>query len=97
MSKSEQMKAMKELQELAFALQETVLFLDSYPDNSAAKRHYAEVSRAYRQAVASYERQYGPLSVMAGTDSNMDTWQWVKTPWPWELGFPTDSDVGGEV
>jgi spore coat protein JB len=106
MSKSEQAKAMQQLQELSFQIQEAVMYLDGHPDNSAALRYYHRVSKAYRDAAQRYEEMYGPLTVCGcgggsheGTDGGANdcaaaserNWVWVNGPWPWESTFPNNA------
>ena len=31
-----------------------------------------------------YEREFGPLT-MNGLNMGMDRWNWVNSPWPWEV------------
>lgn len=88
--KSEQEMALRRLQELAFALQETVLFLDGHPQNTAAHRYYETLMNEYREKTAAYEAAYGPLTVMAptptaGRNARDGLWMWSMTPWPWEM------------
>lgn len=93
----EQAKAMQELQKLSFAMYETLLFLDSHPDSTAAMRYYKEVAQAYETAKKAYEGKYGPISISGGNQSvGGTTWTWVEGPWPWEVDFPNNLNNGGE-
>ncbi len=94
----EQAKAMHQLQKLSFAMYETILFLDSHPDNSAAMRYYHDVAEAYETAKRAYEEKYGPISISGGTHNvHGDSWTWVDGPWPWEVDFPNNTNANGEV
>lgn len=95
---TEQEQALREIQELAFALQETVLYLDCHPRNTAALRFYRDTMRRYGERVRAYEAAYGILSPLTPyTDvPERETWDWSTQPWPWET---EDEAIGrsGEV
>ena len=82
---------MLRLQELSFALKETQLFLDGHPANRKALAYYAETQAEYDLLKEEYERTYAPIT--AGAAENDTAWRWVRTPWPWEYGFPDTGDV----
>lgn len=77
---------MHQLQELDFSIQETVLYLDAYPDCGAAMKHYRELVCKRRSLAEQYEKQYGPLTAMGNGERS--SWQWVSAPWPWHPDFP---------
>ena len=31
-----------------------------------------------------YAKLYGPLTIDTGNDSNLNSWQWMEQPFPWE-------------
>jgi len=71
----------RQLQQYSFSVFETALFLDSHPDNAKAISYYNEMRDKLKEITELYEEQYGPLTI----ESNQgETWEWVKTPWPWE-------------
>lgn len=72
----------KELQEVDFALVELGLYLDSHPDCTKALAMYRELQEKSAALSAEYEQQFGPL--VAGGSGNVDYWDWVATPFPWE-------------
>ena len=82
---------MLRLQELSFALKETELFLDGHPANRKALAYFAETKAEYDLLKEEYERTYAPIT--PGADTNATEWRWVRTPWPWEYGFPDTGDV----
>lgn len=75
--------AMRKVQMLSFALDDTILFLDTHPTSQPALAFFAETQKEYVEAVAEYEAEFGPLT--AGDTDSMRGWQWVETPWPWEM------------
>lgn len=65
-----------------FALVETILYLDAYPENRGALEYYQSLSNERARLIEQYEKTVGPLTA-CGNKSNT-SWDWVKTPWPWE-------------
>ena len=88
---SRQEEMMLRLQELSFALKETELFLDGHPENRRALAYYAETKKEYDILAAEYGKTYAPIT--PGAAENATAWSWVRTPWPWEYGFPDGGDV----
>ena len=82
---------MLRLQELSFALKETELFLDGHPENRRALAYYAEQKAEYDTLKAEYEATYAPITPNA--NENDTAWRWVRSPWPWEYGFPDGGNV----
>lgn len=76
-------EAMMAMQMYGFALDDTILFLDTHPDNKAALAFYSDTRKKYIEAVEDYELQFGPV-----TADDVDTdngWSWINSPWPWEM------------
>lgn len=70
------------LRALDFAIQETVLYLDAYPENQQALKYYHELLAQREQVMESYEKNCGPLTIYGNMSRN--SWDWVEGPWPWE-------------
>ena len=70
------------LQALDFAIQETVLYLDAYPECSEALTYYHALIAEREKALALYEKQCGPHTVYGNVSRT--SWDWVRGPWPWE-------------
>jgi spore coat protein JB len=75
--------AMKLVYELGFVMTETVLYLDTHPDDAEALAYYAEMKEKYHDAVMYYSRNFGPLNSLHVNAENY--WSWVLTPMPWEV------------
>ena len=80
--RNEKAMIMKNIYELGFALVETMLYLDTHPDDAAAIEYYAEIKDKYVQFMKKYSDYYGPLSMEYMVNDNY--WMWVATPMPWE-------------
>ena len=72
----------KTLQALDFALVETVLYLDAYPENRQALEYYHRLLTQREAAMESYEKSCGPVTMYGNKSRN--SWYWVEGPWPWE-------------
>ena len=72
-----------DVQRASFALVDANLYLDAYPDGADALEYFKNAREEYLVAVEEYEKNCGPLTA---TSFENDNWQWVRTPWPWELG-----------
>ncbi len=73
---------MEAIRALDFAIQDTVLFLDAYPDCMQALEYYHSLLEQRKCAVDEYEKQYGPLTVYGNKSKN--SWDWTETPFPWQ-------------
>ena len=79
---NERDKLLKNIQEEDFAVYETVLYLDGHPCDKDALGFY----KAHRDKLDCLKKEfiqkYGPLTIYDTLDCN--TWDWLKSPWPWE-------------
>ena len=73
---------LKKLRAIDFALQETVLYLDAYPQNKQALRYYHKLIKEREQLMESYQSHCGPLTMYGNTNQN--AWDWINGPWPWD-------------
>ena len=71
------------LRALDFAIQETVLYLDAYPNHQQALAYYHELIAQRKEVADRYESACGPLTVMG--NKSRTAWDWVSGPWPWEV------------
>ena len=72
---------MNRIRAVDFALTETVLYLDAYPESVEAMKYYQKLVKERTQLMDRYESQCGPVT-MYGNVNN--TWDWIRGPWPWE-------------
>ena len=73
---------MKRIRELDFAITETVLYLDVYPECQQALEYYHRLMDARRETMELYEKSCGPVTMYGNTDKSR--WGWIDSPWPWE-------------
>jgi len=76
-------KQLDTLRALDFSIQETVLFLDAYPDCCEALNYYHHLIEQRAQLMKSYEAECTPLSIYGNRSHS--SWDWVNGPWPWEI------------
>ena len=82
---------MRRLQKLDFSIQETVLYLDAYPDCCEAKAYYHQLVKERCEVAKEYEEKCGPLNAMGNVSTT--SWDWVDAPWPWHPDFPGNNKV----
>ncbi len=74
---------LKKIQEIDFSIYETVLYLDAYPNCREALAYYHTLMSQRKELMCRYEREVGPLSAFGNTSQS--SWDWVKSPWPWQM------------
>lgn len=70
-----------ELQNMAFAIQELALYLDTHRDDQEALDLYRSFQKMYDEGRSAYEKMCGPLNHMTITEGE---YKWLDEPWPWE-------------
>lgn len=78
---SEKQPDLYKLQQMAFAAHDINLYLDTHPNDIEAIKLYNEYSKQEEILRNSYERKYGPVDL--SFNDNLTTWEWIKSPWPW--------------
>ena len=71
------------LRAIDFAIQETVLYLDAYPNCAEALAYYPKLIEQRRQVAEHYEPSSGPLTFYGNVSQT--SWDWTTNPWPWEF------------
>ena len=70
----------------SFAVDDMLLYLDSHPDDVNALEYFREHSHIRNEALKEYARRFGPLTIDTANDAASQSWQWIRTKWPWEGG-----------
>ena len=76
-------KALREVMAADFTCYDLALYLDTHPNDIWAITIFNNALQNARIIRENFERAYGPLTVQ-GIRRNMNTWEWVQAPWPWE-------------
>ncbi len=79
---TERTKLMQKIASYDFAIVELNLYLDTHPNDSAAKRRLSDSEHKSRELRHEYEEKYGPIVFRDSSDNRM---KWIKNPWPWDL------------
>jgi len=69
---------LEQLSGIGILAQDLRLFMDVNPTNKEALADYKRVTAEYRNLIATYEQNFGPLT--GGHDVNGT---WTANPWPW--------------
>jgi spore coat protein JB len=77
-------KALEELQAVDFTLVELQQYLDTHPNDEAAKLQYNQIAAQRVTLVEPFEKKYGPLQHY-GRSSSENPILWSTTPWPWQV------------
>jgi len=75
--------AMKKVAETCFAAMDAELFCDTHPTNKQAITYFQNKMRMAVVAKNEYAQKYGPI--MLSQQNNADYFDWVESPWPWEV------------
>jgi len=73
-------RPLRSLAQAAFAADEHRLFLDTHPCDERALEAYRAAAQQAEQA-----KNALPFGVNAMDAGKCGQWDWVQTPWPWEL------------
>ncbi len=79
---SQKSHLMRKIREYDFAIFETVLFLDTHPNNLKALKYYSKLQNEREKLIAEHEANIGPITMHGNKNENR--WDWVSGPWPWE-------------
>ena len=74
---------LQKLREVDFSIYETALYLDAYPHSQEALNHYHNLLKTRDELYAAYQSENKPLTIFGNV--NKTSWDWVKTPMPWEI------------
>ena len=77
-------KLLQFIDQVSFAIDDLLLFLDTHPKEKRALEYYSELSARRNELLEKYAKFYGPLTIDTGNDSNLKSWQWMEQPFPWE-------------
>lgn len=75
---------LNQLQQLDFALVDLNLYLNTHPNDIQALQQYNQLVQQRWTVAQEYENRYGPLQNF-GHSYSRQPWQWIDTPWPWQV------------
>ena len=74
--------ALARLRAIDFALVDTALYLDAYPECREALAYYHQLL-AEREALSSELSGGCRMPMTCRENRNRDSWDWTRGPWPW--------------
>ena len=78
---TERQKLARQIAAYDFAIVELNLYLDTHPNDNAAKRRLSDSEHKSDELRREYEARYGPIIFRDSPDTRM---KWIKDPWPWD-------------
>lgn len=77
-------KLLHRINEVSFAVNDILLYLDTHPCCQEALSFYKECASERRKLMKEYAQCYGPLTVDDALETDGSTWKWMEQPFPWE-------------
>jgi spore coat protein JB len=77
-------RGLYDLQAVDFVLVELNLYLDTHPDDLASLQQYNQFAQKRMELCYQFELEFGPMKHF-GQSFTKQPWQWVETPWPWQV------------
>ena len=74
---------MCKLRKVDFAIYDTALYLDVYPDCVKAQEFYQKLIKEREELCRIINAECGPITI---NNVGCGKWSWTKGPWPWEPG-----------
>ena len=71
---------------VSFAQYEATLFLDTHPCDQEALEYFQHYTKLRNKALQEFAEQFGPLTLDTVDAGCAKKWDWVATPFPWEIG-----------
>ena len=81
---NERERLLLDVQMYSFAMWDLNLYLNTHPTDRNAMSLFDNYRNSYRRAINEYENKYGSLN-LDKVNINGQTWEWNKSPWPWEV------------
>ena len=73
---------LQQINEVSFAVNDMLLYLDTHPDDAQALSYYNQCNELYNSAKKTYEERFEPLSAFGSQP--LEDWDWNDGPMPWE-------------
>ena len=79
---ADRMNLLRQVSAYAFAAYDWNLYLDTHPDDKDGIAMFHKMSTRARELKDEFESNFGPLT--AENSQNMEVWDWMDNPWPWD-------------
>ena len=70
---------LQQINEVSFAVNDILLYLDTHPDDEKALAFFEDVSDRRNQLLAEYAKDYGPLTVDTASKTCETSWKWPSS------------------
>ena len=77
-------KLLQRINEVSFAVDDLLLYLDTHPCCQEALSLYQECASERRKLMKEYAQHYGPLTIDDALETDGNRWKWMEQPFPWE-------------
>ena len=77
-------KLKEQLQIIDFAIVDTVLYLNAYPECKEALRYYHKLKEE-RKMLADTLAQSCNMPMTNLENHSEEKWTWIDSPWPWDI------------
>ena len=85
MNCEQQRSMLIKVQEMQFVALELNLYLDIHPCDKDALNDFNCAVEMLKKHKEAYEQAYGPLLNFGMSGFVKETWQWLDSPWPWQI------------
>ena len=68
------------IDQVSFAVNEMNLYLDTHPEDEEAMAFFREKLKMRREALETYARYFGPLTIDTANDNMSRSFEWVQQP-----------------
>ncbi len=82
--KSQRSCLMQAINEVSFAVNDIILYLDTHPEDEKALTFFADASARRNKLLNEYAEKYGPLIIDNAAKNSENSWKWMEQPFPWE-------------
>lgn len=79
-----QAQLFKYLNEVSFAVDDILLYLDTHPCDQNALAYSRRMITRRKDAMNAYAKRFGPLTIDCTSEAESTSWEWISQPWPWE-------------
>lgn len=75
---------LQQINEVSFAVNDILLYLDTHPDDEKALAFFEDVSDRRNQLLAEYAKGLRPTDRRHRSKTCETSWKWSQQPFPWE-------------
>lgn len=83
--KRQHLALLKEIMAHNFVNVETVLYLNTHPEDRTVLDLHNRNAKRYKELVDEYQANYNPL--YSNYSDAKYPWRWIDEPWPWEINY----------